>query len=625
LDSRTDRYLGVAHAQSPFLTDTLGHPAEKVVIVRNGVDVTGFTDLSSTPRTPVALPSLDGDGPVMGTVSAMRPEKDHETFLRAAAVAAVDVPDLRVLVVGDGPERRRSETLARQLGIAHRTAFVGATSDVPAMLAAMDVFVLSSDAVECLPMALLEAMASGLPAVCTDIGGLREMVEEGVTGHLVPIRRPDALASAVVDVLADPARARSLGAAGRARARAQFDRSVMVQATQDVLCDIVSRPPAPTARPVTLTVVMDLTFVGGAERLLLSLCQALDRSAVTPRIVCLREEGPLADDFRAHGVRVDVLAERSGRDPRRVTALATYLRRTGTDVVLVAHHHRAALVVGRLAAALAGIPSVVAAHDMDLAAVGGRVLPRSAVTTLAASRALVLLSRAQGDYLRTAEGVGSSPWSRTREVVIGNGIPLPPPPTRDRRDRARRLLGLADDDVAVGIVARLSAQKAHEVALAAFAKMLADCPTALLLLVGTGPREQELRTLAGDLGVAHRVRFLGVRDDVPDLLPGLDISCLSSVHEGVPLVLAESMAAAVPVVATGCGSVPDMVTDGVEGFVVGVGDHDALADRLIALASDPDLRRRLGAAGRDRARRQFDIAATARGYERLVTQVARGR
>ena len=625
LDSRTDRYLGVAYAQTPFLTETLGHPAEKVVVVRNGVEVDAFTDLSAVAREPVAVPGVDGFGPVMGTVSAMRPEKDHETFLRAAAAVAVDIPDLRVLVVGDGPERERSQALARQLGIAHRTAFVGATTDVPGMLAAMDVFVLSSDAVECLPMALLEAMASGLPAVCTDIGGLREMVEEGVTGHLVPVRRPDALAAAVARLVTDPDRARAMGAAARARARAQFDRSVMVQATQDVLTDIASGAPTTGSRPLTLTVVMDLTFVGGAERLLLSLCGALDRSVIAPRVVCLREEGPLAADFRARGVPVDVLDGHSGRDPRRVGALAKHLRRTGTDVVLVAHHHRAALAVGRLASAVVGIPSVVAAHDMDLADVGGRVLPRWAVATLAASRALVLLSRAQGEYLHRAEGVGASPWSRTREVVIGNGIVLPPPPTRDRRVRARRLLGLTDDDVAVGMVARLSAQKAHEVALAAFAKMLADCPTAVLLLIGTGPREQELRGLAAELGVAHRVRFLGVRDDVPDLLPGLDVSCLSSVHEGVPLVLAESMAAAVPVVATGCGSVPDMVTDGVEGFVVGVGDHDALADRLIALASDPDLRRRLGAAGRDRARREFDIADTARSYERLVTEVTRGR
>ncbi len=124
LDGRTDRYLGVAHAQAPFLTETLGHPAEKVVVVRNGVEVDAFTDLSSIARTPVALPGVDGDGPVMGTVSAMRPEKDHETFLRAAAAVASEVPDLRVLVVGDGPERERSQALARQLGIAERTAFV---------------------------------------------------------------------------------------------------------------------------------------------------------------------------------------------------------------------------------------------------------------------------------------------------------------------------------------------------------------------------------------------------------------------------------------------------------------------------------------------------------------------
>ncbi|WP_299570200.1 glycosyltransferase [uncultured Williamsia sp.] len=625
LDGRTDRYLGVAYAQTSFLTETLGHPADKVVVVRNGVEVDAFTDLSSVARTPIAVPGVDGTGPVMGTVSAMRPEKDHETFLRAAAAVAVDVPELRVLVVGDGPERERSQALARQLGIAGRTAFVGATTDVPAMLAAMDVFVLSSDAVECLPMALLEAMASGLPAVCTDIGGLREMVEEGVTGHLVPVRRPDALAAAVRGIVTDPDRARVMGAAARARARAQFDRSVMVQATQDVLTDIAAGGPTTTPVPLTLTVVMDLTFVGGAERLLLSLCGAFDRSVIAPRIVCLREEGPLAADFRARGVPVDVLDGPSGRDPRRIGALATHLRRTGTDVVLVAHHHRAALAVGRLAAAVARIPSVVAAHDMDLTDVGGRVLPRWAVATLAASRALVLLSRAQGEYLHRAEGVGASPWSRTREVVIGNGIVLPPPPTRDRRVRARELLGLTDDDIAVGMVARLSAQKAHEVAFAAFAKMLADCPTAVLLLMGTGPRDQELRDLAADLGVAQRVRFLGVRDDVPDVLPGLDVSCLSSVHEGVPLVLAESMASAVPVVATGCGSVPDMITDGVEGFVVGVGDHDALADRLIALASDPDLRRRLGAAGRERARHAFDIADTARAYERLTAEVARGR
>ncbi|MFD0925040.1 glycosyltransferase family 4 protein [Williamsia deligens] len=624
LERCTDRHLCVAHAQVPFVVDDLGHPRDKVVVVHNGIDVAAFTDLTAAPRTPVTLPGLDGTGPVIGTVSAMRPEKDHATLLHAAARIARDIPDLRVLVVGDGPERERAESLARHLGIASRTAFVGARSDVPAMLAAMDLFVLSSDSVECLPMALLEAMASGLPAVCTDVGGLGELIDDGVTGHLVPIHDPAALAAAATPLLVDPARAREMGAAARARAAEHFDLSLMVSRTQDALRDIVDPAPPAAAEPITMTVVMDLTFVGGAEKLLLDLCAVVDRSVLVPRIVCLREEGPLAARFRDLGVPVDVVAGRYAVDPRRVTDLARHLRRTGTDVVLVAHHHRAALAVGRAAAALVRIPSVVAAHDMDLTSVGRRVLPRSAVATLAASRALILLSPAQGAYLRREEGVGATAWSRTREVVIGNGIALPPAPTADRRGRARAALGLADDHMAVGIVARLSAQKAHEVAFAAFAKVLADRPTAVLLVVGTGEREDELRTLAVDLGVASRVRFLGVRDDVPELLPGLDVSVLSSVHEGVPLVLAESMAAGVPVVATDCGSVADIVTDGVEGHVVPVGAHDVLADRLIALAADPALRRRLGDAGRARAERDFDIASTARGYERLMHEVVRG-
>ncbi len=174
------------------------------------------------------------------------------------------------------------------------------------------------------------------------------------------------------------------------------------------------------------------------------------------------------------------------------------------------------------------------------------------------------------------------------------------------------------------MVARLSAQKAHEVAFAAFAKMLADCPTAVLLLIGTGPREQELRALAVDLGVAQRVRFLGVRDDVPDLLPGLDISCLSSVHEGVPLVLAESMAAAVPVVATGCGSVPDMVSDGVEG------SSSASAITTPGRPADrPRRRPRSAAPTRRRRTRPGERRVRHRSHRTwlraLITEVVRGR
>ena len=191
-----------------------------------------------------------------------------------------------------------------------------------------------------------------------------------------------------------------------------------------------------------LTVVLDLTFVGGAEVLLLNLFKHFDPQVVVPRLVCLREAGPLADEFRAAGFDVEVL-DRSGRfDMRTLPRLVRSFRAARTDAVLVTHHHRAALALGRIAARVARVPvNIVAAHDMDLTSVGRRVLPRWAVNTLAFSDALVLLSPSQGEYLHREEGVGQRLSGTTREVVIPNGIQLPAFPTTADRLRARTIVG----------------------------------------------------------------------------------------------------------------------------------------------------------------------------------------
>jgi glycosyltransferase involved in cell wall biosynthesis len=357
--------------------------------------------------------------------------------------------------------------------------------------------------------------------------------------------------------------------------------------------------------------------------LLLSLFKLLDPEVVAPRLVCLRTAGPLADEFRSAGFDVEVLG-RSGRyDIRTVSRLIRSFRRSQTDAVLVTHHHRASLALGRVAARLARVPSnLIAAHDMDLTAVGGRVLPRWAVNTLGFSDALILLSQGQGRYLRDEEGVGRSLHATTREVVIPNGIPVPPAPTSEDRLHARKALSVTESDFVVGIVARLSPQKAHEVLFAAVAACVTSVPQIRLVVIGGGDREHELRELAGRLGIASRTIFLGIRKDVLDLLPGLDVACLSSLHEGVPITLIEAMAAGLPIVATDCGSVRDIVEDGEDGFVVPVGDVDCFADRLLALANDAELRTQFGKSGRARAETQFRIEDTARMYEQLLTELA---
>jgi len=632
LDPVTDAYFGVAERQVPYLTEELGHPAHKVRVIHNGVDVDVFgTATAHAARDEVrAGLGLAPDDVAVGILAALRPEKGHEVLLEAAREVLAARPGARLVVVGDGDRRPGLEALAAELGLGDRVLFTGFRDDVPRVLAALDVFVLASWSVECFPISLLEAMATGLPAVCTDVGGVGEILLDGETGYLVPARDARRLAARLDAVVADAGLRRSMGEAGRARVREHFTLDTAVRRTEAALAEVAGATDAGRGsvaadhRPVRLAVVMDTTAVGGAETMTQRMCAAMDRDRVLPRLVCLRDEGALAEDFRRAGVPVTALGRTSWRDLRTLPRLVRALR--GADAVLVAHHHRASLVLARVAGRLAGVRhALVAAHDMGLVELGGRVLPPSTVATLRWTSALVLLAPSQGEYLHAEEGVGRRPWSRTREVVVPNGIPLAPVPDEVARAAARTAgrgaLGLPDDAYVVGIVARLSAQKAHHVLLAAMVGLRSRVPHARLVVVGDGERRAELEALTADLGIADVVLFTGVRRDVDALLPAFDVLALSSVHEAAPLVVLEAMAAGLPVVSTDCGALRDLVAVGTEGLLVDVGDVAGLAGALAALAEDPERRRTMGAAARRRVERDFSLSVTARGYEDLLADL----
>lgn len=377
--------------------------------------------------------------------------------------------------------------------------------------------------------------------------------------------------------------------------------------------------------PIRLTLLMDKAVIGGAEVLLLELLRHLDPAVVAPRLLCTKTAGPLAPEFASAGVPVDVLPPAGRYDLRTLPRLLRRFRRDRTDVVVVTHQYPRSLTYGRLAAWLTGRRSIIAPHGMDLVTFNGRrVLPRLDVSSLFLSDALVLVGPSQGEYLRVHEGVNARPWSRVREVVVPNGITLPPRTTPASRAQARARLEVDEDALVVGIVARLAPVKAHELLLEAVAKLAPSHPQLTCVCVGGGPRAAELVALAEELGVTDRVRFLGMRRDVAQLVPGFDVACLTSRFECQPLSVIEGMAAGVPVVVSDVGTVRDMVTDGVEGLVFPPGNTSALAVHLATLADDAGLRARMGAAGRARAEREFRIEATARGYENLLTELVHG-
>jgi glycosyltransferase involved in cell wall biosynthesis len=199
-------------------------PDRRVRYVPNGVDLT---------RAAAAVP---GEGLVVGTVAGLRAEKSVDRLLRAFALAVDQAPGnrpARLLVVGDGPERAALERLAEELGIAGRVRFTGHVAQPLGLIAAMDVFALSSDT-EQMPLSLLEAMAAGKPVAATAVGDVAEMLAPENRPYAVA-RDDQALAGALGALLDDAGARRALGAANRARAEAVYSEGMMVEAWAGLL------------------------------------------------------------------------------------------------------------------------------------------------------------------------------------------------------------------------------------------------------------------------------------------------------------------------------------------------------------------------------------------------------
>jgi len=222
-----DRFIAISAAVRRQLLSA-GIPPERVSVVPSGVDPARFDNVTPAPlREECGFPP---DAPLVGVVGRLAHGKGQQDFLHAAAQVAEGHPAARFVLIGEGEARRELESQAQRLGIADRVAFTGFRADVPAVLRALDAFVMPSHA-EGLCTSVIEAMLAGLPVVATNVGGIVEVVEDGVTGLLVPQADPRPLAEAIDRLLSDRALAAKFGAAGRERARSRFGVETMVEQT----------------------------------------------------------------------------------------------------------------------------------------------------------------------------------------------------------------------------------------------------------------------------------------------------------------------------------------------------------------------------------------------------------
>ncbi len=231
-----DRIIAVSHAVARSV-ERLGVETERVSVVHNGIDVSAVRGLARIEtKLTTALPAA---GLLVGCVARLEPVKGVADLVRAAGLLASERPDVSFVVVGGGSQEALLMSLARDLGVADRIVFTGSVVPSAGILSRCDVAVVPSLS-EGLGLVALEAMALGIPVVATRVGGLPEVVEDGVTGRLVPPNDPRAIAGAVAPLLEDPQRRAAMGAAGLERVEREFSVDLMVARHLEIYRDVLS-------------------------------------------------------------------------------------------------------------------------------------------------------------------------------------------------------------------------------------------------------------------------------------------------------------------------------------------------------------------------------------------------
>ncbi len=226
-----DRLIAVSRAIEHKLCDEQ-RTTVPVSLVYNGVDLERYDHQEACCTLPEEY-GMEPGSAIVGVVARLEPEKGHPTLLEAWPTVLRACPDTYLLIVGEGSRRDALEAQARELRIAHRVVFTGRRDDVPAVTAALDVAVLPSYR-EAQGMVILEAMALSRPVVASNVGGIPEMIQDGVTGLLVPPHEPAALAAAIVRLLSNHPLADTLGRAGHDMVHDRFCIQLMVGAIESI-------------------------------------------------------------------------------------------------------------------------------------------------------------------------------------------------------------------------------------------------------------------------------------------------------------------------------------------------------------------------------------------------------
>jgi glycosyltransferase involved in cell wall biosynthesis len=372
-----------------------------------------------------------------------------------------------------------------------------------------------------------------------------------------------------------------------------------------------------------LYIIEGITF-GGGDRVFMQLAEGMKAKGYGITVGCV-PRGVLAERLRELGIEVEGFNMYSKYNIRTIFQMAKFMKQKNIHIVHTQGGR--APVFGRIAARLAKVPIVISTNPLLIDRESHRdvnKLKRLAyllidiLTSIHVDRFLVL-SEPHREAI-----IADYNTEPSKVVKIYNGIEL------DKYDAklsngltVRRELGIAPGSSIVGFIGRLIYQKGLPFFLQAASKVITTFPDVMFLIVGDGPLKAELEKLSNGLNIRQNCIFTGFRQDIPDILSAVDMLVMSSLYEGMPMVILEAMAASKPVIATNVGGIPELVKNGETGVLVPPEDVDVLAESIIDLLKNKDKAQQMGLAGRKRVEEEFDVNIMVRKTEEVYQELIR--
>ncbi len=596
ISSLDDIVIAISDGVKRFLINTSGIPEKKIERIYYGINTSDINiDKDKDIRQEFGI---DKETLLVGCIGRLVKQKGHRYLIQAVKKVIEKNPKTKFFIIGRGKLEKNLKNMVKSSNLDSSVIFTGFREDVYSLIDKLDLIVMPS-LWEGLGVALLEALALGKPIVAAAVGGIPEVIRDKETGVLVAAKDAEALAKAIIKLLQEPALAKELGKKGSAMISEQFTINRMVKEVDRIYSRAINRK---LIKKIKVLQIIESTGKSGPRYLLGDLAHGLNKDIFKVEIICssLRDKDFYRDilKMRESGIKVILLQMKRNisllSDLIVFLKLCFYIRRGRYDIV---HTYSAkAGFLGRLSARLMGVKAIIyTPHCFCFADPAmNRVEKRfyfylEKFAALFCDKIIAVAESQRQDALKKGlvetkkiitivNGVDTCKFSR-------NGLDLL---------KKKQGLGLNNGSVILGSVGVLNRTKSYHYLIEAVSRVTKEGFDVTLLIAGEGYLRKDLKILSNKLGLDSRVKLLGFREDIPELLPIMDIFISSSVWEGMSLALLEAMACGLPVICTDVHGAVDLIEGNKNGILVQKKDIEGLAKAMKYLICNPDQAKRMG-------------------------------